>query len=151
MSGEINIITTGLNPPLLTGNIFSVGISTILVVAISYIFPDKTPFQWEAFKEKITTTEANVSASDKPQRKGFTCSEALHIPSRINCFQGFYMVRELPMRIVTWHNAKMCQWVMLFHCAYNTFANQCLLLTNLQRCSLVMLRPSARASVKLPR
>ena len=61
MSGSISIITTGLNPPLLTGNIFSVGISTILVVAISLVFPDKGPFQWELYKERITTSEDTVS------------------------------------------------------------------------------------------
>ena len=36
MHGKITIITTGLNPPLLTGNIISVGISTILVLAVSF-------------------------------------------------------------------------------------------------------------------
>ena len=71
-NGAINITTTGLNPPLLTGNIFSVGISTILVVAISLIFPEKA-FDWELYKEKITTSEDTVlpslfPASDLPTR-----------------------------------------------------------------------------------
>ena len=60
MNGEISITTTGLNPPLLTGNIFSVGISAILVVLISLIFPDKTPFAWEIYRERITTAEDKV-------------------------------------------------------------------------------------------
>lgn len=60
MNGEITILTTGLNPPLLTGNIFSVGISAILVVAISLICPDKVPFQWEVYKERINTAEDKV-------------------------------------------------------------------------------------------
>ena len=60
MNGSISITTTGLNPPLLTGNIFSVGISAILVVAISLIFPDKTPFEWDIYRERITTAEDKV-------------------------------------------------------------------------------------------
>jgi hypothetical protein len=62
MSGEINIITTGLNPPLLTGNIISVGVSLITLVVLSYAFPAKVPFQWEAFKEKISTSDEKVRA-----------------------------------------------------------------------------------------
>lgn len=50
----------GLNPPLLTGNIVSNGISLIIIITVSLIFPDKQPFQWEAFKEKITTSESTV-------------------------------------------------------------------------------------------
>ena len=50
----------GLNPPLLAGNIISNGVSAIILVVVSYSFPDKVPFQWEAFKEKITTSEAMV-------------------------------------------------------------------------------------------
>ena len=61
-NGAINITTTGLNPPLLTGNIFSVGISAILVVAISLIFP-QAAFDWEVYKEKITTSEDTVRTS----------------------------------------------------------------------------------------
>ena len=61
MNGSITIITTGLNPPLLTGNVFSVGISAILVVAISLIFPDQGPFDWELYKERITTADDTVS------------------------------------------------------------------------------------------
>ncbi len=64
-NGAINITTTGLNPPLLTGNIFSVGISAILVVAISLIFPSKL-FDWEVYKEKITTSEDTVRNSPSP-------------------------------------------------------------------------------------
>ena len=61
MSGSISILTTGLNPPLLTGNIFSVGVSAILVVAISLLFPGTGPFDWELYKERITTSEDTVS------------------------------------------------------------------------------------------
>ncbi len=53
----------GLNPPLLAGNIISNGISAIVIVVVSYSFPDKVPFQWEAFKERITTSEATVRTS----------------------------------------------------------------------------------------
>ncbi|BDA49838.1 Urea-proton symporter DUR3 [Coccomyxa sp. Obi] len=60
MSGEITIASTGLNPPLLAGNIISNGVSAIILVIVSYSFPDKVPFQWEAFKERITTSEAVV-------------------------------------------------------------------------------------------
>ncbi|KAK9904775.1 hypothetical protein WJX75_002276 [Coccomyxa subellipsoidea] len=60
MSGEITITSTGLNPPLLAGNIISNGMSLLVIVTLTYIFPDKIPFQWEAFKEKITTADATV-------------------------------------------------------------------------------------------
>lgn len=53
----------GLNPPLLAGNIISNGVSAIVLVIVSYLFPEKVPFQWEAFKEKITTSEAMVRTS----------------------------------------------------------------------------------------
>ena len=47
----------GLNNPLLAGNICSVFVSGLLLVIISYAFPDKTPFDWQDFKTKITTSE----------------------------------------------------------------------------------------------
>ena len=56
-----NITTTGLNPPLLAGNIIAVGVSTILLVSISLIFPEKTPFDWELLKTQITTSDDKVS------------------------------------------------------------------------------------------
>ena len=54
------LCAAGLNPPLLAGNIISNGMSLIVIIALTYIFPDKTPFQWEAFKERITTTDDTV-------------------------------------------------------------------------------------------
>ena len=52
----------GLNNPLLAGNICSVFVSGLLLVIISYAFPDKTPFNWEDFKTKITTSEDKACA-----------------------------------------------------------------------------------------
>lgn len=54
------VCAAGLNPPLLAGNIISNGMSLLVIVTLTYIFPDKVPFQWEAFKEKITTADATV-------------------------------------------------------------------------------------------
>lgn len=54
------VCAAGLNPPLLAGNIISNGMSLLVIVTLTYIFPDKIPFQWEAFKEKITTADATV-------------------------------------------------------------------------------------------
>ncbi|KAK9840778.1 hypothetical protein WJX81_004136 [Elliptochloris bilobata] len=56
MSGGISVDTAGLNAPLLTGSIISVGVSAILLVLISLIAPCK-PFDWEELNTKITTTE----------------------------------------------------------------------------------------------
>lgn len=60
MSGSIDIISTGLNPPLLAGNIIAFGVSLFLVVGISLIFPAKSLFDWVLLKEQITTTEDTV-------------------------------------------------------------------------------------------
>ena len=54
------VCAAGLNPPLLAGNIISNGMSLLVIVTLTYIFPDKIPFQWEAFKEKISTADATV-------------------------------------------------------------------------------------------
>ncbi len=56
MSGSITVDTAGLNPPLLTGSILSMGVSAILVPVISLIAPCK-PFDWEELNTRITTTE----------------------------------------------------------------------------------------------
>ena len=59
MSGSISVATAGLNAPLLTGSILSVGVSAILLPIISLIAPCK-PFDWEELNTKITTTEDTV-------------------------------------------------------------------------------------------
>ena len=59
-NGAINITTTGLNPPLLAGNIIAFGVSLVLVVGISLIFPAKSLFDWVLLKEQITTSEDRV-------------------------------------------------------------------------------------------
>ena len=56
MSGSISVDTAGLNAPLLTGSIISVGVSAILLPIISLVAPCK-PFDWEELNTKITTTE----------------------------------------------------------------------------------------------
>jgi len=56
MSGSITVDTAGLNPPLLTGSILSMGVSAILVPVISLLAPCK-PFDWEELNTRITTTE----------------------------------------------------------------------------------------------
>ena len=56
MSGSISVDTAGLNAPLLTGSILSVGVSAILLPIISLVAPCK-PFDWEELNTKITTTE----------------------------------------------------------------------------------------------
>ena len=59
VEGEINILNTEANPPLLAGNCISIGLSAILVVGISLVFPEPS-FNWELLKENITTAEATV-------------------------------------------------------------------------------------------
>ena len=56
MSGSITVDTAGLNAPLLTGSIISVGVAAILLPIISLVAPCK-PFDWEELNTKITTTE----------------------------------------------------------------------------------------------
>ena len=51
---------TGLNNPLLAGNMASIFGSGLVLVLVSHIFPDKEPFNWEDFKTKITTSDAHV-------------------------------------------------------------------------------------------
>ena len=58
--GEISIDTTGMNPPLLTGNIVSEGISWIILITLSLLFPDKQQFDWELLKERIHVVEDTV-------------------------------------------------------------------------------------------
>lgn len=43
--GEVTIATTGQNLPLLTGNVVSLGLSLLITVAGSLIFPGKH-FDW---------------------------------------------------------------------------------------------------------
>ena len=59
IEGEISILSTEANPPLLAGNCISIGLSAILVVGISLVFPEGR-FNWELLKENITTTEDTV-------------------------------------------------------------------------------------------
>ncbi len=58
--GEITVDTTGFNMPLLTGNVVSLGLSLLITVVGSLVFPDKTPFNWEELNKKITKTEDTV-------------------------------------------------------------------------------------------
>ena len=58
--GEISIDTTGMNPPLLTGNIVSEGMSWIILITLSLLFPDKQKFDWELLKERIHVVEDTV-------------------------------------------------------------------------------------------
>ena len=58
--GISGVLPAGLNNPLLAGNICSVFVSGLLLVVLTYAFPDKTPFNWEDFKTKITTSEDKV-------------------------------------------------------------------------------------------
>lgn len=57
--GEVTIDTTGMNPPLLAGNVFALGISLIVTVAGSLLFPSKKTFDWEELN-KITKIEDSV-------------------------------------------------------------------------------------------
>lgn len=59
-NGAINIATTGLNPPLLAGNLFAFFVSAILLVAISLAFPARERFDWELLKTQITTSDDKV-------------------------------------------------------------------------------------------
>ena len=65
MSGSISVDTAGLNAPLLTGSILSVGVSAILLPIISLVAPCK-PFDWEELNTKITTTEDVVRCRQDP-------------------------------------------------------------------------------------
>ena len=58
--GEITVDTTGFNLPLLTGNVVSLGLSLLITVVGSLVFPDKAPFNWEELNSKITKTEDMV-------------------------------------------------------------------------------------------
>lgn len=58
--GEITVDTTGFNLPLLTGNVVSLGLSLLITVVGSLVFPDKAPFNWEELNSKITKTEDTV-------------------------------------------------------------------------------------------
>ncbi len=57
--GEVSIDTTGLNPPLLAGNVFSLGVSLLVTIIGSFIFPDPKPFDWDDLN-KITKIEDTV-------------------------------------------------------------------------------------------
>ena len=59
-NGAINIATTGLNPPLLAGNLFAFFVSAILVLAISFAFPAPKRFDWDRLKTEITTSDDMV-------------------------------------------------------------------------------------------
>jgi len=48
-----------MNLPLLTGNVFALGISLIVTVAGSLLFPSKKKFDWEELN-KITKIEDSV-------------------------------------------------------------------------------------------
>lgn len=72
-NGAINITTTGLNPPLLAGNIIAFGVSLFLVVGISLIFPAKSLFDWVLLKEQITTSESTVRLLPAPRLLMHSC------------------------------------------------------------------------------
>ena len=57
--GEVTIATTGQNLPLLTGNVVSLGLSLLITVVGSLIFPGKN-FDWTDLN-RITKTEDTVS------------------------------------------------------------------------------------------
>ena len=61
--GAITIATTGLNGPLIAGNATSLGASIIILVVLSYIFPDKQTFEWERLQTEITTVHDEVSSA----------------------------------------------------------------------------------------
>ena len=54
------IIFAGLNNPLLAGNVCSIFASGLMLVMVTYISPAKTPFDWEDFKTKISTSDDKV-------------------------------------------------------------------------------------------
>ena len=72
-NGAISIATTGLNPPLLAGNIIAFGVSLVLVVGISLIFPAKSLFDWVLLKEQITTSESTVRSLPAPRLRMHSC------------------------------------------------------------------------------
>ena len=52
----------GLNNPLLAGNMCSIFCSGLMLILVTYIKPNKIPFDWEDFKTKITTSDEHVSS-----------------------------------------------------------------------------------------
>ncbi len=45
--GELSLSTTGLDYPMLAGNLASILISIFVCVAVSLIKPDEKPYDWE--------------------------------------------------------------------------------------------------------
>ena len=60
--GEVTVATTGLNTPLICGNVVSLGTSLFLSLILSYVLPDKRGlFDWTRLDIEITTAQAEVS------------------------------------------------------------------------------------------
>ena len=59
---ENGLCGAGLNNPLLAGNMCSIFGSGLMLILVTYIKPNKIPFDWEDFKTKITTSDEHVSS-----------------------------------------------------------------------------------------
>ncbi|KAK9809017.1 hypothetical protein WJX72_007974 [[Myrmecia] bisecta] len=72
--GEVTVATTGMNYPVLTGSLVSLGVSLILCVSLTYMFPAKEKFDWSIF--------ANIKLADEKEHTGITqegADSAAHI------------------------------------------------------------------------
>ena len=70
--------SAGLNNPLLAGNMAAIFGSALMLVLVSHIFPNKTPFDWNLFKTKITTSDEHVRACILPSIS-FLCCASLYM------------------------------------------------------------------------
>ena len=57
---QINATNLSQNYSLLTGAVISLGLSLLICIVVSLVFPAKEKFQWSTFTERISMVDDKV-------------------------------------------------------------------------------------------
>lgn len=88
--GELTLDTTGLDYPMLAGNLASILISIIVTTVVSLVKPDAKPYDWEGTRNLLMVEEefTGVPAFHRFEVIRFCCSSLVILPTTGRAFKA---------------------------------------------------------------